>query len=559
MAYSESEFSDLFREIEAEKSTNAEVRDTLKDLDLFVLDNSLRESTVGQIKGHTLSNKLGILDEVKKCRFEHIIVSAFSHVPRVDDDFVTELKEKKHDVNNFYAFTEIGEGEGLKEFPIGLKKMEESKLKNPIIEIDLAQSTDDDYAQKICNLLELRFQHIRKVLSPDAKIFVNLRDLPFAMIKYPCRVFKVVQFLGSMQEKPFGLMYEEPTGAFMPEEVSGWTKALRRLMDKCDWKGRLLAHIHKKWGLAEAIQLKCLASGADGIWASICEEGAALGHACSAVTIMNLIRLGNEKVQKKYNCTYLREAAIQVTKHTTDTAPHPKQIIYGKRALDLTFDFGGIAGGKSGFDLAKFFGVKAPKRITTLATPEMVRDRLVDLFGKNEQFTLDMAKKMLAQMHADLSKENRKEEYMSLVGLALLFDRSGGQQTEEMSEAIEKEEIVHPAHETLLEKIREIWDQWDLKETGEKKGDGNLEFYSFYNGFMAPYFGCYECEAARKGLQAIDMNEDNVVSWREFCVYLKWALREYDDIKTEKDLLDTAFLKGLIPSMHDECINKKTC
>ena len=39
-------------------------RKTLKDLDLFVLDNSLRETTVGQLRGHTLENKRKIYDQV---------------------------------------------------------------------------------------------------------------------------------------------------------------------------------------------------------------------------------------------------------------------------------------------------------------------------------------------------------------------------------------------------------------------------------------------------------------------------------------------------------------
>ena len=30
-----------------------------------------------------------------------------------------------------------------------------------------------------------------------------------------------------------------------------------------------------------------------------------LGHACSAVTMMNLVRLGNNKVLEKYNCIEL--------------------------------------------------------------------------------------------------------------------------------------------------------------------------------------------------------------------------------------------------------------
>jgi hypothetical protein len=46
-----------------------------------------------------------------------------------------------------------------------------------------------------------------------------------------------------------------------------------------------------------------------------------MGNAASCVTLMNLIRLGNKKVLKKYNCTYLRKAAINVTRITTGIDP----------------------------------------------------------------------------------------------------------------------------------------------------------------------------------------------------------------------------------------------
>ena len=36
------------------------------------------------------------------------------------------------------------------------------------------------------------------------------------------------------------------------------------------------------------------------MWASLCEEGAAFGHACSSITLMNLVRMGNTKVLGKY-------------------------------------------------------------------------------------------------------------------------------------------------------------------------------------------------------------------------------------------------------------------
>ena len=46
----------------------------LKNLDLFVLDNSLRETTVGQLRGHTIDNKWQIYNQV--CCFKKIMPRA---------------------------------------------------------------------------------------------------------------------------------------------------------------------------------------------------------------------------------------------------------------------------------------------------------------------------------------------------------------------------------------------------------------------------------------------------------------------------------------------------
>ena len=42
-------------------------RQRLRDLDFFILDNSIRESTVGQLRSHTIENKKKIYEQVKKC------------------------------------------------------------------------------------------------------------------------------------------------------------------------------------------------------------------------------------------------------------------------------------------------------------------------------------------------------------------------------------------------------------------------------------------------------------------------------------------------------------
>ena len=544
--------------------------ESLKTLDCFVMDNSLRESTVGQLRGHTLENKLKIYEEVKKCGFKHVIVASFAHMTRVDDSFLEELVKRQEDMSTLYSFSDLvsmpvkNGVPDTKTIPIGLAKMTAFGLKNPIFELDLADSSVDYTKftmEKLCDVLLERMDWTLKNLAQQAKIFVNFRDFPATMEEAPERVFSVLSFLAKQPEdirKHLGVMYEEPTGNYLPEEMGQWTKSMRKVMDKYHWKGHLLVHIHKKWGNAEAVQLECLMKGADGVWASVCDEGAAMGHASSTITLMNLVRMGNQAVLKNYNCSYLRTAARRVTKLTTGKDPHPKQMVYGERALDVAFSFGGISGGKiskNEFDMAKFFGEKAPTRISTLASSDMITQTLIEFFGENADFTEERADEMKTVMIQDL-KTNRKEEYTSKVGLALLYDRAGGKITEKMRDEIEKVQVTEAHSKQLIAEVRKMWDEWDSRE--EEVGDECLQYDSFYNGFMAPYFSCYRCDDTKQAMQAIDMDCDGYVDWSEFNLYLKWAVNEYSEIKDAEELLSIVFQKGIIPAMQDEILNRTT-
>jgi hypothetical protein len=64
--------------------------------------------------------------------------------------------------------------------------------------------------------------------------------------------------------------------------------------------------------MADASQLEALAVGATGIWCAVCDEGAATGHASSAVTLTNLARLGNTHVLEQFDFLKLRHAAAEV-------------------------------------------------------------------------------------------------------------------------------------------------------------------------------------------------------------------------------------------------------
>jgi hypothetical protein len=147
---------------------------------------------------------------------------------------------------------------------------------------------------------------------------------------------------------------------------------------------------------------------------------------------------------------------------------------------------------------------------------------------------------------------HRKEEYMSKCGLAMLFDRSGGAVTTTMRDIIANDQIEKPHAKRIIADIRERWDTWDLKD--EVQGDDMLEFDSFYNGFMAPYFACYRCSDTKKAIQALDMDKDGSIHWNEFYAYIKWAIQQYPGTKDADSLLDIAFRKGLIPAMRDEIL-----
>ena len=71
---------------------------------------------------------------------------------------------------------------------------------------------------------------------------------------------------------------------------------------------------------------------------------------------------------------------------------------------------------------------------------------------------------------------------------------------------------------------------------------------------MIPYFGCYRCEDTTRGLQAIDMDNDNLIDWKEFLVYLKWALHQYREISDVDELLAVipSGKELIIPAMQDE-------
>merc|ERR1739838_794018 len=135
------------------------------------------------------------------------------------------------------------------------------------------------------------------------------------------------------------------------------------------------------------------------------------------------------------------------------------------------------------------------------------------------------------------------------VGLAMLFDQAGGQMTADMAKIVAEGIRNSKYIESLIKEIKKEWDRWDNRDG---RIDNKLCFQDFYNGFMAPYFGCYRCEDSQMGLRALDMDDDGDVDWFEFKHFLVWAGRQKPNVNNAQELLDYAFRNGLIPAMKDE-------
>ncbi|KAJ1459948.1 hypothetical protein M885DRAFT_510424 [Pelagophyceae sp. CCMP2097] len=569
---------------EIDSHVDHEKRRKLRELDLLVLDNSLRESTVGQVIGHNLEDKLAILDAVESVGIEFKVIAAFSSGRRVDDVLAKELQARGGDMSNYFAFTEDSDSvtaDGKMRWgedcvPVAMRKMEEFGVPNPIIEIDLDDaSVDWEGAFPVAELLRMTaflLTHARDRLGCRGRALINIRDWPFVMMHHPHRLLEFVQGVAALPGgasdgiRPMGLMIEEPTGLFFSTECARWTRWLRNAMS--GWSGaRLLTHVHKQWGLADGVVLDMLAAGCDGIWCSLAEEGAAMGHACSAVTIANLARLGNKHVLERFHCTHLAEAARAVTRRTTGKGPDQRQIVYGPRAVEVVFDFAGIGGAAVAFDtdgdgkidevdtfnLSKFLGLpKPPVRITSLASAGLIVRHLRDTFGDNAQFTVELAGRMQEMMTQDLIDEHKQEEYSSPTGLAKLCASVGVKLTPSMIEACERAEgafgdegVSGLGARLLVEAQQSFHDASHGRDTMDRG--------TFYAYFLQPYLGCFACDTSRVMIDTIvDVDVDGNIEWKEWRFWLMWAVRHQDAHEDEINDLDKlyhfVFRNALLPA-----------
>ena len=433
----------------------------LRQLDVWILDNSLRETTVAAVHSHTLDTKARILEITHQAGLDDVIVGTYGDVRRVDDVMPENYVE--------WGFGTLEHVWGLCDpwpcdpseletvlsgrlsHAAGLDDVLPSGIGNVVIEINTCSpwwpyhsELGDMRKHLVAAIRRANRELPRRTPRPDEKlplgterdkegktrgrVMVNLRDI-WKWMNDPNGMRRGIQFVKVVatmapEERPYGLVCEDPSALIMPETLAAYVRMIRKTMTACGWTdGHLLVHVHCGFGNAQAATLKALANGATGIWGAVCRYGGQLGHAGSAMTLVNLARLGNQAARTKYNIPKIIEAAQRIHEIAAMRPAEPTEEVYGTQAFDMVFGLGGMSSDDIVAEIARdICGQPARVRVTTFATAEMIEQALIERIGPAAEFGWDPAvTHRMRQLILEGCINGLRWDYSAAAGLCQLY------------------------------------------------------------------------------------------------------------------------------------------
>lgn len=131
------------RLMQEEETTRESMTQRLRTMRPFVLDNSIRETSVAQIRGHTIEDKQAILEAILNTGVEDILVGAFQDLSNVDEEWLTILKERGEIRPNFTLFSnlfdiDVDQKPIFSKIPAGIDAAIKYGVRNIVLEVDLA-------------------------------------------------------------------------------------------------------------------------------------------------------------------------------------------------------------------------------------------------------------------------------------------------------------------------------------------------------------------------------------------------------------------------------------
>ncbi|HYC03397.1 MAG TPA: hypothetical protein VED40_08905 [Azospirillaceae bacterium] len=291
------------REIDAALGECAAKLERLRTLDPYLLDLSLREPTVGAPVGHTLQNKLEIWQMVRAFGFRDMLIASLDYpLPEhheVEDDFVQALRESGQSLDGCFAFTTPGETtpRGFEPHP-SMVKLRDYGIPNTLHEIYLADLKAHERHALIENLgasIAWLHKHVKGDAGGEPRIYVNIVDMPDAMVQDPEWVVGMVSWMAA--QPIAAVSFEDGRGTYFPFQVGAYARILRTLLPA---QVKVLLHVHAGNGMENASVVEALLNGADGVWGGMTKEAATIGHASLSELIVNLMRAGNKAVEHRY-------------------------------------------------------------------------------------------------------------------------------------------------------------------------------------------------------------------------------------------------------------------
>lgn len=389
--------------------------DTLRKIEPYLIDLSLRENAFGARVGQTLQDKLEILPKLRAFGFKNILLGTLDYAmpdePEVDDDFMCYLRDNNIDMTGGFAFTNIGivGDDGMFTPSISQQKLAAYCVPNTLHEIylsDAGMSGLYDLAT-LQRSLPVSIQWLNDNVVGDGggrpRILINIVDGFDAFAQDPDRICAVLQQLAALPIE--GVSIEDDRGTFMPFQVGGYVAVARSLLPP---QQKIVVHMHTGGGFENASLIEALLNGADGAWGGLPKRAAMIGHASMGELIANLVRVGNGNMQQ-YQVNQLLPLATNLQELDEEQVVPDDLPILGRNAYRLTLSFFEQSATRF-MDLPpEAIGGTYGYRICPIASdPPVIAGRLSEVTGEPiNAFPLAVLEQMVRLMRRDLRAGQR--------------------------------------------------------------------------------------------------------------------------------------------------------
>ena len=205
----------------------------LSTVKCFVLDNSIRESTTGISRGHTLADRLAIAEAISGCGFKDVVCGYFGTSRKVDDALPEAWVKNGGSLDSLWGFAWYHGGLGDRGIPLpdpcsGLVEMAQThKIPNAIIEVECNAPSMPyetfDLAEHVERQIRWAMENLPRraegALPPRTMIIFGDMGYDRRSAGGMARALEVILEIGRMDPavRPMGVLCKEPTGFELPE------------------------------------------------------------------------------------------------------------------------------------------------------------------------------------------------------------------------------------------------------------------------------------------------------------------------------------------------------